>query len=46
MITLKKAVKLALEQKIHAIVTAPINKALHIAGKNFPGHTENLGNIK
>lgn len=36
---IEKAVKLALEQKIHAIVTAPINKeALHIAGKIFRTH--------
>lgn len=43
---IEKAVKLALEQKIHAIVTAPINKeALHIAGKNFPGHTEILATL-
>ena len=29
--------------KIHAIVTAPLNKeALHAGGKMFPGHTEIL----
>lgn len=38
-----KAIELALENKIAAIVTAPINKeAIHLAGHNFPGHTEIL----
>lgn len=37
---IESAVKLALKNKIHAIVTAPLNKeALHARGKNFPGHT-------
>ena len=37
------AVKLALEKKIDAICTAPINKeALNAAGHRYPGHTEML----
>jgi len=37
------AVKLALARDIHAICTAPINKAaLNAAGHHFPGHTEIL----
>ncbi|MDY4280140.1 MAG: 4-hydroxythreonine-4-phosphate dehydrogenase PdxA [[Pasteurella] mairii] len=40
---IESAVNLALKNKIHAIVTAPLNKeALHAGGKNFPGHTEIL----
>lgn len=40
---IESAVKLALKNKIHAIVTVPLNKeALHAGGKNFPGHTEIL----
>ncbi|MFA5112973.1 MAG: 4-hydroxythreonine-4-phosphate dehydrogenase PdxA [Candidatus Margulisiibacteriota bacterium] len=40
---LEKAVKLAKAKKIDAIVTAPLNKeAIHLAGYNFPGHTEFL----
>ena len=35
------AVKLALEKRVSAVVTAPINKeALRLAGHRFPGHTE------
>jgi len=42
-IYLKKAIELAMDKKIDAIVTAPINKhALHMAGINYPGHTEIL----
>lgn len=40
---IEKAVRLTLDGKIHAIVTAPLNKeALHAGGKMFPGHTEIL----
>ncbi len=36
-----RAIDLALDRKIDAIVTAPINKeALNAAGHHFPGHTE------
>ncbi len=38
---IRKAAELATDGKIHAVVTAPINKAaLHAAGEKFPGHTE------
>ena len=38
-----RATELALEGKLDAIVTAPIDKAaLHAGGWNFPGHTEML----
>lgn len=38
------AVKYAMQQKVHAIVTAPLNKeALHMGGCPYPGHTEILG---
>jgi len=38
-----KASELALEKKVHAICTAPLNKsALHAAGHIFPGHSELL----
>jgi len=41
---IKEAVRLALDRKIDAIVTAPINKeALRRAGYSYPGHTEFLG---
>ena len=37
------AADLALENKVDAIVTAPLNKeALHLGGYNYPGHTELL----
>lgn len=37
------ATRLAHQEKVAAIVTAPLNKeALHLAGHNFPGHTEML----
>jgi 4-hydroxythreonine-4-phosphate dehydrogenase len=42
-IALKKAIDLANAKKIDAIVTAPLSKkALHMAGYNYPGHTEIL----
>lgn len=43
---IEKAVDLTLKGKIHAIVTAPLNKeALHAGGKIFPGHTEILAHL-
>jgi 4-hydroxythreonine-4-phosphate dehydrogenase len=43
---IKLAVKLCLEGKIDAMVTAPINKtAMHKAGFNYPGHTELLAEL-
>jgi 4-hydroxythreonine-4-phosphate dehydrogenase len=37
------AATLALEKKVHGIVTAPLSKAaLHAAGHHYPGHTELL----
>ncbi|WP_188397756.1 4-hydroxythreonine-4-phosphate dehydrogenase PdxA [Sporomusa sp. GT1] len=40
------AIRQALDQKVAAIVTAPINKeALHKGGHHFPGHTEILGEL-
>lgn len=43
---LKKAVDLALEGRLQAIVTAPLNKeALHKGGHPYPGHTEILADL-
>jgi 4-hydroxythreonine-4-phosphate dehydrogenase len=40
---LRRAVALAQEKKVQAIVTAPVNKhALHLAGYRYPGQTELL----
>jgi len=40
------ATRLALQGTVAAIVTAPLNKeALHLAGHDFPGHTELLANL-
>jgi len=40
------AVRMALERKIDAIVTAPLSKAaLHAAGHFYPGHTELLAEM-
>jgi 4-hydroxythreonine-4-phosphate dehydrogenase len=37
----RKAIELASDREIEAVVTAPLNKeALHLAGHNYPGHTE------
>lgn len=42
-LAIDRAVALALEGAVDAIVTAPIDKAaLHAAGYDFPGHTEML----
>ena len=44
--SLQRAVKLALEKKVDAIVTGPVEKhALHAAGFPFPGQTEWLGQL-
>lgn len=41
---IEAAVKYAMKQQVHAIVTAPLNKeALHMGGCPYPGHTEILG---
>ena len=43
---IRNAIQWALQKKISAIVTAPINKAaLHQAGHYYDGHTEILGKI-
>lgn len=43
---IEAAVKAAMDHKIHAIVTAPLNKeALHAGGCPHPGHTEILANL-
>lgn len=43
---IKKAVELALNKKVDAIVTAPISKeALRMAGFKWPGHTEMLAKL-
>ncbi len=43
---IQKAVKLALDGKIDAIATAPINKeAMNKAGYNYAGHTELLAHL-
>ncbi|MFU2054027.1 4-hydroxythreonine-4-phosphate dehydrogenase PdxA [Gallibacterium anatis] len=42
----EKAIQYAMENKIQAVVTAPLNKeALHAGGKMFPGHTEILAQL-
>ena len=42
----KVAAELALKGEIQAVATAPLNKeAMHLAGHNFPGHTEILGHF-
>jgi len=43
---IESAVKLVMEGKAHAIVTALINKeAIHRAGAKFPGHTEIVAHL-
>ena len=38
---IEKGIALAMERKVDAVVTAPINKeSLHMAGHNYSGHTE------
>lgn len=44
MLFIEKAVNLAKQNEIDAIVTCPINKkSIQLGGYNFPGHTEFLG---
>jgi 4-hydroxythreonine-4-phosphate dehydrogenase len=41
-----RAVRLALDERIDAIVTAPLNKeSLNLAGYSYPGHTEALAKL-
>jgi 4-hydroxythreonine-4-phosphate dehydrogenase len=43
---LRVAIELALEGKVSAIATAPLNKeAMHLAGHEYPGHTEILAEL-
>lgn len=43
---IEKGIELALKKDIDAIATCPINKAtLHLAGYNYPGHTEMLAHL-
>jgi len=43
---IRTAVNLALDHKVEAIVTAPINKeSIHLAGFTWPGHTEMLADF-
>ena len=43
---IKRATALAMAGEVFAIATAPLNKeALHLAGHNFPGHTEMLAHL-
>ncbi|ABG05898.1 4-hydroxythreonine-4-phosphate dehydrogenase [Rubrobacter xylanophilus DSM 9941] len=43
---LRRAVGLALEGRVSAVATAPLNKeALHLAGHRYPGHTEILAEL-
>ncbi len=44
MLYVDKAVDMALENEVDAVVTCPINKAsIKAGGYNYPGHTEFLG---
>lgn len=43
---IKRATELAMAGEVSAIATAPLNKeALHLAGHNYPGHTELLAHL-
>jgi 4-hydroxythreonine-4-phosphate dehydrogenase len=43
---IRAGIELALQKKIRAVVTAPINKeALRLAGVHYPGHTEILADF-
>jgi len=43
---IKRATALAMAGEVFALATAPLNKeALHLAGHNFPGHTEMLAHL-
>ncbi len=42
----ERAIELALEGKVEAVATAPLNKeAMHLAGHKYPGHTEILAEL-
>ncbi len=41
----KRATALALKGDVRAIATAPLNKEAHLAGHNYPGHTELLATL-
>jgi 4-hydroxythreonine-4-phosphate dehydrogenase len=42
----RRAAALAVEHRVDAICTAPLNKeALHLAGHHYPGHTEMLADL-
>lgn len=42
----ERAIGLALEGKVDAVATAPLNKeAMHLAGHKYPGHTEILAEL-
>jgi len=42
----KHATELALEGKVQAVATAPLNKeAMHLGGRKYPGHTEILAEL-
>jgi len=44
MLFVEKAVEMALNKEVDAVVTCPINKAsIKLGGYDFPGHTEYLG---
>lgn len=46
MLYVEKAVQMALDKEVDAIVTCPINKAsIKAGGYDFPGHTEFLGHL-
>ena len=43
---IERAAQLALEGRVKAMVTAPINKeSIHLSGSSFPGHTEMLAHL-
>lgn len=43
---LERAINLALENRVKAIITGPLNKeALHLGGHNYDGHTEIFANL-
>ncbi len=45
-LAIERAVQFALQQRIHGIVTAPLNKeALNLAGYHYAGHTELLAEL-
>lgn len=45
-LSIKKAIELALDKKVSAVVTAPINKeSFKLAGFPYPGHTEMFADL-